>query len=88
MCVRVQKGEARWVLLSDDHLSCRSCVPQAFLAPIRSRQLPESVKEMGHSIISSRSVGSTCPLMQRGSKLVRAVAGQGRESMRHGNSRS
>lgn len=75
MWVRVQKGEARWVL-----------VPQPFRVPISSKKLPDSVKEMGHSTISSWAMESTCLLMQRGSDLVRAVAEQGREGMRHINS--
>lgn len=53
-------------------------VLQPFRVPTSSQKLPDSVKEMGHSIILSWVMGYTCLLMQRGSDLVRAVAEQGR----------
>lgn len=46
---------------------------QPFRFPISPQKLPDSEKEMGHSIILSWAMGSTCLLMQRGSDLVRAL---------------
>lgn len=62
--------------------------PQTFRVPISSQKLPDSVKEMGRSIISSWAMASTCLFMRRGSDPARAVAEQRRKGMRHINSSS
>lgn len=65
----------------------QSCSPAFQSSPLFPKAA-WSLKELGHSTISSWAMGSTCLLMQRGSELVRAVAEQGREGMRHVNSSS